>query len=443
MKVLNDIWDFFASVKLALFTLSSLAITSIAGTIIPQGESSGFYIQNYGSKLARFIDILNFSDMYHSWWFLGLLGLLCTNLIICSIERLPRVLRIINADNTNVSVERVTSMSKCMSWTISHSQLSTLSLETRIKKGGFGLTRVEKDGNTLLFGEKGRWSRLGVYVVHLSILVIFAGAIIGNLTGFKGSVMLPELKSTSRIFAYGDSTPIDLGFEVRCDSFGIEFYPNTMPKEYRSTLTILEDGKEILSKDIEVNSPLTYKGITFYQSSYQGYRDFIIGIKKQGSEKSRLFSIPFQTKESWEEEQLQFGIINAKAIDQRVVSGKLWLKSGDSNASTHWLDDNVEQTIETKAGTYLITVKQRYATGLQVSKDPGVYIVYLGCFLMLLGLFMAFFMSHNRVWCMIAPKDNTKIDIYLAGSSNKNRIGMTRFLQSVEQGLNATLDDKE
>ncbi len=60
-----------------------------------------------------------------------------------------------------------------------------------------------------------------------------------------------------------------LGFSVRCDDFEVEFYENSqMPREYKSWLTVIEDGKEVMRKAIEVNDPLTYKGITFYQASY-------------------------------------------------------------------------------------------------------------------------------------------------------------------------------
>ena len=41
-----------------------------------------------------------------------------------------------------------------------------------------------------------------------------------------------------------------------------------MPKEYRSSLTILEDGRPVLTKEIIVNDPLRYKGVSMYQSSY-------------------------------------------------------------------------------------------------------------------------------------------------------------------------------
>ena len=45
---------------------------------------------------------------------------------------------------------------------------------------------VEAPSGLAFYAEKGRYSRLGVYLVHFSILVIFAGAIAGSLWGFKG-----------------------------------------------------------------------------------------------------------------------------------------------------------------------------------------------------------------------------------------------------------------
>ena len=41
-----------------------------------------------------------------------------------------------------------------------------------------------------------------------------------------------------------------------------------MPKEYRSRLTIIEQGSPVLQKDIVVNDPLRYRGINIFQSSY-------------------------------------------------------------------------------------------------------------------------------------------------------------------------------
>ena len=94
----NSVWQFFASVKLALVTLFLIAITSIIGTVIPQKESFDWYVSQYGPKTAQLFAVLDIPDMYNSWWFLALLFLLGFNLVICSIDRFPGVWKQIKAD---------------------------------------------------------------------------------------------------------------------------------------------------------------------------------------------------------------------------------------------------------------------------------------------------------------------------------------------------------
>jgi cytochrome c biogenesis protein len=95
----NSIWRFFASVKLALFTLLILSVTSIIGTLIPQKNPPDFYLQEYGVNMARFFQILDVPNMYNSWWFVSLLLLFSVNLIVCTIDRLPNVWRMVVMDN--------------------------------------------------------------------------------------------------------------------------------------------------------------------------------------------------------------------------------------------------------------------------------------------------------------------------------------------------------
>ncbi len=439
MKQTNSLWSFFASVKLAIFTLSFIAVSSIIGTIIPQGESHSFYIKNYGEVWARFFEVLDIPDMYYSWWFIGLLGLLSANLIICSIDRFPRVWRIVNADNLAIKPERLQKMSESKSWKISKSTTDPVLLSRVLLKNGWKTVQKKTDNTVLYFSQKGRWSRTGVYLVHASILIILTGAIIGHFLGFKGSVMIPETKSSSKIYSYENSTPIKLGFEIRCDSFTIEYYDNGMPKEYMSKLTVLKDNREILTKNIEVNSPLTYEGITFYQSSYEGYQDFLITITEQQSEEKKQFIVPFQRQKEWKEKQLRFGIVNAEAIGQRVVRSKLWFKAGNSPASIEWIKDGKSITVKDGSKLYSISVKQMYATGLQVARDPGVWLVYIGCILMLAGLYMAFFMSHRRIWLLITTDENKGASILLAGSANKNRVDFSSRFSELAQKIESSI----
>lgn len=430
MKLFTQLWDFFASVKLAIFTLCTLAVTSIIGTVIPQGESFSFYAQKYGPKAAHFFKILDIGEMYYSWWFLGLLALLSANLIICSFDRFPRVWKIISADNLQLPPERVKKMSVSNSWELQAND-TDFDLESVLKENGWNASSATLENSELHFSQKGKWSRTGVYLVHVSILVIFVGAIIGHFTGFKGSVMIPELQSTDRIFSFEDSSAIELGFEVRNDEFVIEFYDNGMPKEYRSTLIVSENGKEILTQDIEVNGPLTHKGITFYQSSYQEYQDFIFTITDNSTNEQKKFTVPFQEQESWSEKGIRFGVINAEALGRQVVRSKIWFKSAEKPAEIKWADNNQETTFQIGETSFSLSAKQMYATGLQVAKDPGVPVVYLGCALMIIGLYMAFFLSHRRIW-LLKENNGTTTTITLAGSSNKNKVSFKKMFDQLE-----------
>jgi len=431
MTLLTQFWDFFSSVKLAIFTLCALAATSIIGTLIPQGETVDFYIQNFGAKTAHFFQILDLQDMYYSWWFLGLLGLLCTNLIICSLDRFPSVWKIITTDNLAIAPERITKMANSTKWEFGTDKLNQLDLAGLLKESGWHPSSKSLDESEIFFSQKGRWSRCGVYLVHTSILLIFLGAIIGHFSGFKGSIMIPEKSSSEKVFAYKNNQPLALGFEIRCNSFAIEFYDNGMPKEYKSSLTVLEDGREILTRNIEVNSPLTYRGITFYQSSFQGYQNFLVTITENSSGDSKLFTLPFQKQMSWKEKELQFGIINAEVVGQRVVRSKVWFKAGDNPASIVWIKDNDQADFTSGTKKYTISAKQMYATGLQVAKDPGVWVVYLGCCIMLLGLFMAFFMSHQRIWLYKNNSSNTP-QLWLSGSANKNKVAFGKVFNALK-----------
>lgn len=435
MKKENSIWDFFASVKLALITLSLLATTSIIGTIIPQNKPLQWYAQEYGSSLAQLFKILDIPDMYGSWWFLALLGLLCTNLIVCSLDRFPDVWKQMKADGLDTPCTRLEKMGIKKEWRSSSSlEAAVLDLGARLNRIGWKSSSRSGDGGTLLFAQKGGWSRIGVYVVHTSILVIFVGAVIGELWGFKGNVMIPETQQTDKIYTFNGTKTIDLGFTVRCDSFILELYPGGMPKKYRSELTILEDGKELFQAPIEVNSPLKYRGITLYQASYEGYQDFMIKVTNKGSGNSKTAIVPFQEQGEWPREGLTFGVINADGTGQSVTRLKLWLSDNKGAPSVLWLKAGESATVDRESGTYLLTAKQMYATGLQVSKDPGVWVVYLGCGLMLLGLVMAFFMSHQRIWLLVKEEEGGA-SILFTGSANKNRFGFENIFNDLAEIL--------
>ena len=289
----------------------------------------------------------------------------------------------------------------------------------------------------MLFAQKGAWSRFGVYVVHLSILIIFIGAIIGAIMGSKGSVMLAEGSTTDRIYLRdAHSSQLPIGFQVRCDRFGVDYYSTGAPKEYWSDLVVLQDGNEILSKTIEVNNPLQYGGFTFYQSSFQAYENqYYIVIKNISSGDTKNFTIRMGREIRWKSEGLSFGIINISKEFQGSARYKIWFSDGKDAPAQFWARENKEQIVNRSSDNYNFLIKQHYATGLQVAKDPGVWWVYTGCTIMLLGLMVVFFLSHKRLWVHIYDKEG-KTKILISGTSNKNRLGFENTFNSIIRVLN-------
>ena len=417
------IWDFFSSVKLALLTLCTLSLASIAGTIIPQGESFSWYAEKFGIWQARFLDLFNLPDIFGSPWFKTLLGILSCNLIICTLDRFPSIWKKITEDNLATTIARVLSIKRNSTWTTALPPVGAVEELTRmLLQNGWKVSSRETENGTLLFSQKGAWTRLGVFAVHASILIILTGAVIGSFLGFKGAALIPEGQGVEKIQLEEKPLAVDLGFEVRCDSFKIEYYPNGMPKEYRSDLTVLEHGQEILRKSIKVNEPLTYKGITFYQSSFKAYRDFVVEITDAEKGNKKTFLTPFQKQLEWQENGLRFGVINAEASGDRINRMKIWIAGPDNAPSVFWLNSGEQETVTIQGRPYLFSAKQMYATGLQIAKDPGVGWVYTGCILILAGLFTTFFLSHRKIWIFICRK-NQKTSVYMAGSTNKNKSG--------------------
>jgi cytochrome c biogenesis protein len=74
--------------------------------------------------------------------------------------------------------------------------------------------------------------------------------------------------------------------------------------------------------------------------------------------------------------------------------------------------------------------EKRYYTGLQVTKDPGVWVVYSGFIIMIVGIIITFFMSHQRLCVEVAQKGK-KSRVMVAGTANKNKLGMERKLQKI------------
>lgn len=428
------LFDFFRSVKLTIFLLILLAIVSIIGTVIKQNATSEEYIQRYGLALYNVLDFFNLFDMYHSWWFSAILLLLVLNLIACSLHRLPGVWRQVFRESGGKE------LNESVLKTLPYVERINLSSSKEIKKDEIlSLLRksfrkiqpTEGESFITLFAEKGRFSRLGVYITHFSILIILVGGILGSLFGYRGFVNILEGETVDYVVLRVKDNQVTkpIGFSIRCDDFRVTFYdlrrPEKLVKEYISDLTILENGKEVLKKTIEVNHPLHYRGLAFYQSSYGTIHNLAIRVRwKDGKGDALLKVMEGETVPIPNSTALLRVLRYSHEVHNFGEGAQVALLKPNQEPQAFWLLKDFPKFDEQRRDEFTLTLEEvieREYTGLQVTKDPGVWVVWIGCGLMIIGLIVAFFFSHQRVWIRIPLKD--KGEIILAGSANKNRMG--------------------
>ncbi len=463
---IDSIWDFFASIKLAIVIFAVLSLSSIIGTIIEQNAApeknikllAKFFGESAAPSFFRVFDSLGFMDMYHSWWFVAILVLFAANLIVCSIDRLPRILKLVKEPIKPLAEDHFKGFGIkrefVLKGTIEKTKGTVANASRKII--GFNLAEVKEGNSYQLYSQKGNYTRLGIYITHFSILVILLGSVIGIRFGFKGFLPLAEGETSSVIETRrGETKP--LGFEIRCDKFLVDYYGDTdMPKAYMSWLTVIKDGKEVMKKIIEVNNPLTYEGTTFYQSSY----GLIPGGPRNGMFMLRVTPKDGKTEEINVRPAEDFAVPGTKitgriedfspALTFDQATGRPFTYSQQMNnpavfinlfedgkkIAGGWIFKRYPDTGRLPGGQ-IVELADLWGfqyTGLQVRKDPGVWVVYMGCIAMAVGLFIAFFMSHRKIWIRLTEEKNST-RVVIGASANKNRQSFERKIDKLAVSL--------
>ena len=443
------LFDLFRSLKLTISLLILLAILSIIGTVITQNATSAEYIERYGIGLYEVLNFFNLFDMYHSWWFSAILLLLVINLISCSLHRFPGVWEQISRKPSTGGLED--SMLKTLPY-VERVRISGQTgakaeedIRSYLKKWFNSPRRIETESIVTLFSEKGRFSRLGVYVTHLSILIILIGGILGSLYGFKGHVEILEGETIDRIFLRlkDEEVPKPISFSVRCDDFNITYYdlkgPEKLVKEYSSLLTILENGKQVRQKTVIVNHPLHYGGLTFYQSNYGAVHDVTLGIQWSNKKEKATFKAPEGVTVPIPNSNDSIRVLQYSPQVHNFGEGvQVVLFKPNQEPRPFWLLKAFPKFDEQRKDEFILTFEgnsTKEYTGLQVTRDPGVWVVWIGCGLMIFGIIVSFFFSHQRVWVRI-PKQSGG-EIVLAGSTNKNRVGFEKAFGQLVDGVHS------
>ena len=434
-EIKTELVTFFASIKLAMFLFIVLAMTATIGTVIQQGERPETYIKEYGEQAYRWFVRLGFTDVYHTWWFTSLLGMLCVNSLTCFYKRFPGVWRSMKHDKVNVSLPFIKNLKQTTEFRITAAKETVAEgLVGLLAEKGYRVLAKNDPQEVTLYATKGIMGRVGAHMAHLSATVIVLGGLIGSYYGFQEFGVCLE----------GQTYHIPKGnFDLHVDKFWIDYHENGSVKSYNSTLTVLEQGQKMATKTITVNDPLVYKGIWFYQSSYGDSWDRIdvarVNVKEKDTDKV-VGTVDLEWQKEAQLDKLGLKLLMTDFVadfgfnstDKKVYSKtaehanpaiRLAITEGGLQTSP-WIFYHYPELFDIKGSKYafeLVGYQPKKFTGLQITKDPGVIIVWIGSTMIVVGITLSSFIYHRRLWAKVIPNDSG-VTVHLGGTTHKSQI---------------------
>ncbi len=459
--LVEQVWRFFCSLRLTLVNLLALFLAMIAGTFVnPANDSLTNIERAFAGRPAVLWSYRAFElyDLFHSWWFTLLLTSLGLNLLACSLERLPRIFYLVKWPEKRL--DRVLGLRFRVPETAS--ALTAGEVSAKMGERGFRIEAREREGGgTDLFAEKGRYARFGVWVVHLSLLLILSGGIIGRLTAFEGVAEVEqgggqtdsflEKRPDGSQFRHKLVERDGRGFLVQCDDFRLKEFEPGRPKGFESDLRIFEKlpdgsaGRQLDRATISVNHPLKHAGLTFYQASYrqaeEGMRAKVALLDKVTGKSEEFLVAPGQSIDAaeglsyqlvdYQEDFAGLGpavqVIRAEEPPGRPLppqspagsAAAARTPSPKAKQSTFWVfSKRPEFDRNNRDDRFALSFKRLtpfFATGLQIARDPSTPVVYTGCFLLFLGIGIAFYASHKRLWAQLGQGK-----LALGGAAHRN-----------------------
>ncbi|MGA2426272.1 MAG: cytochrome c biogenesis protein ResB, partial [Terriglobales bacterium] len=398
-------WRTIASIQTGVVLLILVVILAAAGTVVLQRPATDpDEMQNaYSPQVLRFLDALGLTDVFHAWWFIGLLVLVSVTIIAASIDRFPNSWRYFSRPYKYPDESFRRSVRPQKSLAIADEETGLVAAERALHEMGFKPERVVRQNNFGIFAERHRISELAVYIVHASLLLIFFGTVVDGLWGWRGYLSLNE-GQTSNLIDIHDGSTRTLPFSIRCDGAGQENYQDGSPKKWWSKLAVVQDGRDVQKKEIVVNDPLLYSGVRFYQASYgsNGKVDkfSLIATPSNGSgEKQEIGltvndSVPLDADttvrfaEFFPDYAVRDGQVYKKSNYLENPAAHLVVTSKKAGKDFDVWFPPIEDVADNSKAPYQFQatdLKLGHYTGLQVSHEPGQWAVWSGVVLIGIG----------------------------------------------------------
>lgn len=467
-NILNFLYDLFSSLKLAIFIMILLGIFSMLGsTYIQQLQPFETYLDQFGPTKAVWFWKLWLTDVFHSWYYIALIVLLAVNLTVCSVKRLPRIWK------QTFGSERVMKLDGK-----AEKHLKPVSVKVKdpqelirfLARKGFKVYKEEDGDKLYIFAEKGRFSRLGVYVVHIALLVIMFGALIDALFGIRGFLPVPEGETNDIMLVGPEDKRYRLPFAVHLKEFRIISYEEEAKEKgkkvaeefkdavasYRSYIEIINSGRKVAEGKVEVNEPFVFRSYRIFQASYGltgGVKEMgVVVVDKNLAEKDPENAILGRfTVRSGEVAEFRDMLVSVERVILNIHNPQAGLDGDlapavvlkvlkdrkDYNVPvvydprlTVFVYSEIEDLREFPYVFFMDGFVPQFFSGFQISYHPGTNIIWIGSALLVIGMMIAFYTVHRKVWIRVEG-DTAKVALYSHKFKSEFQNSFLRDLQNL------------
>jgi cytochrome c biogenesis protein len=412
----------FGNVMFAVSLFVVWGLLTLIGVIVDQGKDAGAYFDAYAAPIARAILRLGFDNVYHSPWYVGIIGLILLSLTVCTFKRviparLPRLHPVkIEAIPLHASFEldgepegvrdRLAAFFSKRGW--------------RVRERTFG-------GVEWSFADRHNWARRGVLIAHAGFVIVAAGTTLYWARGFSGETAVLT----------GDAVQIPQTHAViRLNSFAYKIQPIAtksgivyQPIDYVSHVTVVGNDGVPKAMTLRVNHPIDVDGTLYYQSSY-GF-----GIRMRMTHDGRI--VPgFPGKTLMEGDAIDIpGSTRTLAYDRFVptVDKQSGMPAADPRVNDPGVvlslsqDGNAVGDALVPLGTWIDlgggwrATPEKYVlySGFQYRHDPGIPLVGIGAFVLLAGLIVSFYFLPARLFVRVDPAGPSRSRVGVAATTVK------------------------
>jgi cytochrome c biogenesis protein len=418
----SDFVRTFGNVLFAVSLFVVWGVLTLIGVIVDQGKDASIYFGSYPAPIARAILRLNFDNIYHSPWYIGIIALILTSLTVCTFKR------VIPARLPPLRPVKIDKIPLHASFELAGDEQTVRErVEAFFRKRGWQLRKREFDGTEWTFADKHNWARRGVLVAHIGFVIIAAGTTVYWARGFSGetvvvtgqSVEIPQTRTILHLdnFAYKITPVLTKGGMVY------------QPTDYVSHVTVT--GKDGIPKPmtVRVNHPIDVDQTLYYQASYGFAMRF--RVTHNGKDVPALSERVVLEGDNFDIPGTRLNVSYDRFVP--TVDRASGMPSADPRVS----DPAVIMTVSqggVQAGSAIVplhswvdlgdgwrVVPDQYVlySGFQYRYDPGVPLVGIGALVLVSGLLISFYFLPARLYARIDPAPNGRCTVGLAATTVK------------------------